>query len=152
MKSIKARINWVENNLLEGFTQSGHKVNMDSGVNSRFASPAELLLQSLAGCSMMDCVLIITKSRKKINKFWVDVEAQEADTYPRVYTKVHLTYNFTGEDLTCELINRAIILSHEKYCRIYAMLYRSIEITSSFNLNGKRNREVEPSMSNISTV
>src|SRR6187455_1146313 len=99
MKTVKAKINWIENYKLEGNTNSNHTVKMDSGEHASAASPAELLLQSLAGCSMMDCLLIISKSRKKIRDFWVDVEAEEAETCPKVYKKIHLTYNFISNEL-----------------------------------------------------
>lgn len=130
-----ARIDWIEGYRLEGKTDNGKTVLMDSGDNSTAASPAQLLLQALAGCTMMDCVLIIGKARKKIEKFWVDVTAEERDVHPRIFTKMHVTYNFVGSELDDEVVKRAISLSEEKYCRVHAMLAASSEITSSYNLN-----------------
>lgn len=130
-----ARVDWIDGYKLEGTTDNGKKVMMDSGENAVAASPAQLLLQSLAGCTMMDCVLIIGKSRKKIEKFWVDVSAEESEGHPRIFEKMHVTYNFIGNELDDELIKRAISLSEEKYCRVHAMLSKSSEITSSYNLN-----------------
>ncbi len=131
-----ARVDWIEGYKLEGKTDNGKTVLMDSGENATAASPAQLLLQSLAGCTMMDCVLIIGKSRKKLEKFWVEVTAEEADEHPKVFTKMHVTYNFTGSELDAATIERAIKLSEEKYCRVHAMLSKSSIITSSYNLNG----------------
>ncbi len=130
-----ARVEWIDGYKLEGTTDNGKKVMMDSGENAAAASPAQLLLQSLAGCTMMDCVLIIGKSRKKIEKFWVDVSAEESEGHPKVFEKMHVTYNFVGSELDDEVIKRAISLSEEKYCRVHAMLSKSSEITSSYNLN-----------------
>ncbi|MBZ0202073.1 MAG: OsmC family protein [Ignavibacteria bacterium] len=130
-----ARVDWIEGYKLKGTTENNQTVLMDSGENAAAASPAQLLLQALAGCTMMDCALIIGKSRKKIEKFWIDVSAEEASEHPRVYTKIHLTYNFTGSELEAATIERAIKLSEEKYCRVHAMLHTSVEITSSYNLN-----------------
>lgn len=130
-----AKVTWIENFKLEGLTDNGKTVMMDTGENAVAASPAQLLLQALAGCTMMDCVLIITKARKTIDKFWVDVTAEEAETHPKVFTKIHVTYNFTGKDLDKETIERAIKLSEEKYCRVHAMLSKSSGITSSYNIN-----------------
>ncbi len=130
-----ARIDWIENYKLEGHTDNGKTVMMDSGENAIAASPAQLLLQALAGCTMMDCVLILTKSRKTIYKFWIDVSAEEAEEHPKVFTKIHLTYNFTGPDLDIKSVERAIKLSEEKYCRVQAMLRPKTEITSSYNIN-----------------
>lgn len=130
-----ARVDWIEGFKLEGHTDNGKTVMMDSGDGAISASPAQLLLQALAGCTMMDCVLIITKSRKTIEKFWIDVTAEEAEEHPKVYTKIHITYSFTGPDLDVPIVERAIKLSEEKYCRVQAMLRPSCEITSSYNIN-----------------
>ncbi|HMQ77989.1 MAG TPA: OsmC family protein [Ignavibacteria bacterium] len=130
-----ARVDWIEGYKLEGLTDNGKKVMMDTGENASAASPAQLLLQSLAGCTMMDCVLIISKSRKKIDKFWVDVAAEESEGHPKIFEKIHLTYNFLGAGLDDEIIKRAISLSEEKYCRVHAMLCKISDITSSYNLN-----------------
>ncbi|MCI0449174.1 MAG: OsmC family protein [Chlorobi bacterium] len=130
-----ATIKWIKNNKLTGYTDNNQIVDMDSGENAEAASQAQLLLQSLAGCTMLDCVLIITKARKKLEKFWVDLKAEEAETHPKVFTNIKLTYNFVGEDLDEATIERAIKLSEEKYCRVHAMLQKSAKITSSYNLN-----------------
>ena len=130
-----AKVTWIENYKLEGQTDNGKTVLMDSGENAVAASPAQLLLQALAGCTMMDCVLIITKARKTIEKFWVDVTAEEADSHPKVFSKIHVTYNFTGKDLDKDIIDRAIKLSEEKYCRVHAMLSKSAVISSSYKIN-----------------
>ena len=131
----KASVIWIGEYKLEGLTDNGKKVIMDTGENASAASPAQLLLQALAGCTMMDCVLIISKSRKKLEKFWVDVEAEEAESHPRIYTKIHLAYNFIGKDLDAATVERAIKLSEETYCRVHAMLNVKAKITSSYNLN-----------------
>jgi putative redox protein len=131
----KASVTWIEGNKLEGLTDNGKTVIMDTGANAAAASPAQLLLQSLAGCTMMDCVLIITKSKKELEKFWVDVEAEEAESHPKIFTKIHLTYNFIGKDLDAQTVERAIKLSEETYCRVHAMLNVKAKITSSYNLN-----------------
>ncbi|NOS83804.1 MAG: OsmC family protein [Ignavibacteria bacterium] len=130
-----ARVDWIDGFKLNGTTDSGKTVLMDTGENAIAASPAQLLLQALAGCTMMDCVLIIGKSRKKIDKFWVDVAAEESGGHPNIFNKIHVTYNFIGSELDDEVIKRAISLSEEKYCRVHAMLSKSSEISSSYNLN-----------------
>lgn len=133
----KATVNWIEGYKLEGITSNKLSVMMDTGENAIAPSPAQLILQALAGCTMMDCVLIITKARKNLEKFWIDVETEEAETHPKVYTKIHLTYNFVSPDLDAATAERAINLSEEKYCRVHAMLVKSAELTSSYKLNPK---------------
>ncbi len=130
-----ARVDWIEGFRLEGSTDNGKKVHMDTGENATAASPAQLLLQALAGCTMMDCVLIIGKARKRIDKFWIDISAEESGGHPNIFNKIHVTYNFAGSELDDDLIKRAISLSEEKYCRVHAMLSKASEISSSYNLN-----------------
>ena len=133
----KAKINWLEGYKLEGFTDNNKTVMMDTGEHAAAASPAQLVLQSLAGCTMMDCVLIFTKARKHLKKFWVDVDAEEADALPRIYKKIHMTYNIESDDLTRGDVENAIYLSEQKYCRVHAMLEGKVELTSSYIINGK---------------
>jgi putative redox protein len=130
----KATVNWKEGFKLEGKTHSGQTVLMDTGEGAVAASPAELVLQALAGCTMIDCVLILTKARKQIMEFYVDVEAEEADTIPKVFTKIHLTYNFVSPNLNSNDVERAIKLSEEKYCRVHAMLAGNVKMTSSYQI------------------
>lgn len=128
-----ARVDWLGNGFkLEGTTDNGKKVIMDSGEGAVAASPAQLLLQALAGCTMMDVVLILVKSRKKPDKFWVELEAEEAETHPKVFPKIHLKYNFVGSSLDEASVERAIKLSEENYCRVHAMLRGSTELSSSY--------------------
>lgn len=128
----KATINWIEKFSLEGKTDKGQTVLMDSGEKAIAASPAELLLQSLAGCTMMDCVLIFMKARKNILKFRIDVDAEEVEENPKVYSSIHLTYHIVSDDISNSDAQRAISLSEEKYCRVHAMLSPKVKLTSSF--------------------
>jgi putative redox protein len=83
---------------------------------------------------MIDVVDIILKSRKHLEKCWVDVEAEVADEHPKVYTKIHLTYNFKSPDLDDKVAERAIQLSKEKYCSVTAMLSPTVPITHSHHI------------------
>jgi putative redox protein len=130
----KATVNWIEGFKLEGKTHSGQVVFMDTGENAASASPSELVLQALAGCTMMDCVSILTKARKQIMEFHVDVEAEEAETIPKVFINIHLTYNFVSPNLSSNDVERAIKLSEEKYCRVHAMLAGNVKMTSSYQI------------------
>lgn len=134
---MKTRLNWVENFHLEGTTNTGHIVQMDSapaGKASEGPTPKELLLQALAGCTMMDVVLILEKSRKTLEKFWIDVEGELAKEHPRVFTKIHLKYNFVAQNLDINTVKRAIELSRNQYCAISSMLKKAVEITYSFEI------------------
>ncbi|MGA2667990.1 MAG: OsmC family protein [Ignavibacteria bacterium] len=134
---MKAKINWLHDFRMEGQTESANIVHMDSvpkGEKSAGASPSELILQALAGCTMMDIVIMVSKAKKKIEKFWIDVDADIADDFPKIFTKIHLTYNLLSPDLDDATLERAIKLSEDKYCRVHAMLAKTVNITSSYKI------------------
>lgn len=135
---MKTKVNWVTKFYLEGETDTGHIVKMDSSAGgnvSKGPTPKELLLQALAGCTMMDVAVILEKSRKQIDKFWVDVVADLANEHPKVFTKIHLKYNFASKDLDDNSVKRAIELSKEKYCAISNVLKQAVELTYSYEIN-----------------
>jgi putative redox protein len=134
---MKTKVNWISKFYLEGETDTGHLVKMDSpagGNVTKGPAPKELFLQSLAGCTMMDVAVILEKSRKHIDKFWIDVDSEMANEHPKVFTKIHLKYNFVGKELDDNSVKRAIELSKEKYCAISNILYKTVEITHSYEI------------------
>ncbi len=135
---MKTKVKWIDTFHLEGETDTGHKVPMDSGPAGEITSgptPKELVLQALAGCTMMDVVVILQKQRKEIKKFWIDVDAELAANHPKVFTKINVGYNFVSENLDEESARKAIELSREKYCAVYNMLNKASEITYSVSIN-----------------
>jgi len=134
---MKTKVNWINKLHLEGVTDTGHTLHMDSapaGEETKGPTPKELVLQALAGCTMMDVASMLEKSRKHIEKFWVDVDAEIAKEHPKVFTKIDLSYNFIGHDLDNKSVERAIELSREKYCPVFSMLNKSCEINYSYTI------------------
>ena len=134
---MKTKVNWIENFHLEGETDTGHKVPMDSGPAGKKTAgptPKELVLQGLAGCTMMDVALILQKQRKSPEKFWIDVNAELAPEHPKVFTKISVGYNFISDSLDEETARKAIELSREKYCAVYNMLNKAAEITYTISI------------------
>jgi putative redox protein len=128
-----------------GKAGSGHWATMDGSSNFRGSeganSPKELLLNALGGCTGADVASILYKMKEKISRFEISLNADVSEEHPKVFTKIHLTYKFWGEDLKEENISKAISLSQEKYCSVSAMLKNSVDITYSheINSNGKDN-------------
>lgn len=135
MAKAFARVDWLEKEYFQGTTDKGTKVPMESappGIAPRGPTPKELVLHALAGCTLIDVLSIIQKSRKKLAKCWAEVEAEIAETYPKKYTRIHLTYHFVSPDLDAGVAERAIKLSREKYCSVTAML--NVEITCDYEI------------------
>lgn len=126
------KLEWKENMNFTAYTPSGHEVEIDSspkvGGRDTAARPMELMLVSLAGCTAMDVVSILSKMKAKPEGFRVEVEYERAPEHPKVYTKLHLKYIFKGE-VDREKAQKAIELSQNKYCSASAMLRKVTDLT-----------------------
>lgn len=126
---MKASLDLVEQMHFVGTTDNGHTVHFDTspenGGTGSAASPMQMMLQSVAACSAIDIVSILQKRRKHIGHLHIDMTAERADTYPRVFTSIHLCYTVTSTDVTESELERAIVLSQEQYCSASAVLQRS---------------------------
>ncbi len=96
----------------------------------------EVVLSGLGGCSAIDVMLILQKSRQSVRHCEIEIDAQRAETIPNVFTHIHLHYRLTGDQLDPKKIARAIDLSKEKYCSVTKMLENTAEISSSFEIVG----------------
>lgn len=123
--------------LLEGENDTGNKIILDSaasvGGKNRGPRPLQLMLLSLAGCTSMDVLSILQKKREPLQDFQCIVTAEQADTHPKVYTKIHIEYVITG-DVKEQSVERAIELSEKVYCPAQAMLRPAAQITSSYRI------------------
>ena len=112
---------------------TGHDVTMDAakefGGRDRGPRPKQLLLAALAGCTGMDVMSILGKMKVELDGFRIVARANLTDEHPRVYSKIELVYEFSGEDLPMEKITKAVELSQEKYCGISAMLRMSCPLS-----------------------
>ena len=94
----------------------------------------ELVLLALGSCSGCDVVSILNKKQVVLQGFEINIDAERSENYPKVFTKIHLDYIFYGKDINPLHVERAITLSKEKYCSVYAMLKNSVSITSSYKI------------------
>ncbi len=122
-----------------GRSNSGHWIPMDGPADFNGSDSAvrskELVLIGLGGCTGADVTSILNKMRENISDFKIDIDAEVAEEHPKVYTKIHLTYKFWGNDLKEENIKKAINLSQDRYCSVSAMLKKAVEITHSYEIN-----------------
>lgn len=130
---MKARVKWVEGVTFVGESGSGHAVAIDgapeNGGRNLGMRPMELVLAGAAGCTAFDVVLILKKGRHPVADVVVTAEAERADTEPRVFTRIHLTYTVAGRGLDPKQVERAIKLSKDKYCSATIMLAKTAEVT-----------------------
>ncbi|PXX43904.1 OsmC family protein [Undibacterium pigrum] len=119
-------------------TGSGHAVLMDGapdgGGRNLAPRPMEMVLLGTGGCSAYDVVLILRKGKQDIRGCDVKLTAERADTEPKVFTKINFHFVVRGRQLKPNLVERAIKLSHEKYCSASIMLAKTAEMTHSFEI------------------
>lgn len=103
------------------------------GGHSAGARPMETILMGLGGCSAFDVIEILRKQRLKIDEFKIIVDGERVKDIPSVFSKINIHFILKG-NLEENKVKRAIDLSVKKYCSVAAMLCKSVEITSSYEI------------------
>jgi putative redox protein len=119
-------------------TGSGHLIHMDGapdgGGRNLAPRPMETLLVGAGGCTAYDVVLILKRGRHAVTGCQVKLQAERAAEDPKVFTKIHLHFVVTGKGVPATAVERAVALSHEKYCSATIMLAKTAEVTTSFEV------------------
>lgn len=135
---MKARIKWVDGMTFIGESESGHGIVMDAspevGGRNLGPRPMEMLLLGAGGCSSIDVMMILKKSRQAVSDCYVEMSAERAETDPKVFTKIHMHFVVKGKDIKPEAVEKAVKLSAEKYCSASIMLGATAEMTHDFEV------------------
>jgi putative redox protein len=119
-------------------TGSNHVVAMDGapegGGRNLAPRPMEMVLLGAGGCTAYDVVVILRKSGQAVTGCEVKVTSERAETDPKVFTRIHMHFVVRGKALKRNVVERAIQLSHDKYCSASAMLGKTAGITKDFEL------------------
>lgn len=122
----------------DAHTGSGHITSMDGapegGGNNLAPRPMELVLAGTGGCTAYDVVLILKRGRQAVTGCDVTLTAKRAEVDPKVFTEIHFHFTVTGKGLNVATVERAVALSHEKYCSASIMLAHSVTITHSVSV------------------
>ena len=135
---MKARVKWVEGATFVGESGSGHAIVMDgppeSGGRNIGIRPMEMLLIGMGGCTAFDVVMILNKARQPVADCVVEIEAERAETVPKVFTRIHVHFIVSGDGLSDKQVARAVQLSAEKYCSASIMLGKAAEISHDYEI------------------
>jgi len=131
---MKASVKWIGEELFMGTSDSGHTVVLDANGGALAPSPLEAVLISLGGCSSVDVVSILEKTRQKISGCRVDISATRVDSVPKLFSDIHLHFVITGNGVAAKHVERAVNLSADKYCSVALMLNKSVNITHDFEI------------------
>lgn len=119
-------------------TGSGHVLTMDGspdgGGRNLAPRPMETVLAGSGGCSAYDVVTILRRGRHDVRGCSVKLQAERASSDPKVFTRIHMHFVVSGHQLDNDAVARAVALSHEKYCSATAMLVKTAQVSTSFEL------------------
>jgi putative redox protein len=131
---MKAQVKWLGEELFMGTSESGHTMVLDANGGALAPSPLESVLISLGGCSSVDVVSILQKTRQTISGCHVDISGTRVDSVPKLFEKIHLHFVITGTDVEAKHVERAVSLSADKYCSVALMLNANVDITHDFEI------------------
>ena len=149
---MECTVSWTGSNATNGSrsgmtflaeTGSGHTLVMDgapdagkpeNGGANLAPRPMETLLAGTGGCTAYDVVLILKRGRHDVQGCSVKLSSERAAVDPKVFTQIHMHFIVTGRGLAASAVERAIAMSHEKYCSATIMLGKTAAITTSFEL------------------
>ena len=137
---MECTINWVPSSgmVFAAETGSGHLLTMDGapdgGGRNLAPRPMDTVLAGTGACTAYDVVLILRRGRHDVRGCKVRLEADRAESDPKVFTRIHMQFVVTGVGLAADAVERAVRLSHEKYCSASAMLAHTAKITTGFEI------------------
>ncbi len=137
---MECKVKWQEADGMTfiATTGSGHIVPMDVSVDiggkNLAPRPMELLLVGAAGCSSIDIVMILKKSRQQIEACEVEVKSIRAEADPKVFTHINFHFTVKGINIDRNKVEQAIKLSHEKYCSASIMLSKTAQLKFTFDI------------------
>ena len=136
---MKASIRWMKDAQFIAQSESGHTLIIDGppdhGGKNLGARPMEMVLMGLGGCTSIDVIDILKKSRQDVTDCVTQLTAERATTIPAVFTKIHIHFVVTGKALKARQVERAIELSATKYCSATLMLQKGgVEVTHDFEI------------------
>ena len=137
---MECTVNWMPDSGMAWVaeTGSGHLIAMDGapdgGGRNLAPRPMETVLAGTGGCSAYDVVLILKRGRHDVRSCQVKLTADRAPVDPKVFTAIRMHFVVGGRGLPAAAVERAIAMSHEKYCSASIMLGKTAAISSSFEI------------------
>lgn len=136
---MECKVKWIDGGMtFLAETGSNHTIVMDgppeAGGKNLAPRPMEMLLAGTGGCTAFDVVTILKKGRHAVKGCEVTLQAERADTEPKVFTKIHFHFRVTGKNLKPEIVERAIKLSKDKYCSASIMLGETAKLSHDFEI------------------
>ena len=131
-------VKWQGKMAFEATTEGGHSVLMDAspevGGEDRGPRPMEMVLMGLGGCTGIDVVLMLQKSKQAVTDCQIEISAERSDSVPKIYSKIHVHFKVFGKELNEKKVKRAVDLSAEKYCSVSKMLEATVTMSHDYEV------------------
>ncbi len=131
-------VKWQGKMAFEATTEGGHSVLMDAspevGGEDRGPRPMEMVLMGLGGCTGIDVVLMLQKSKQAVTDCQIEISAERSDAVPKIYSKIHVHFKVFGKELNEKKVKRAVDLSAEKYCSVSKMLEATVTMSHDYEV------------------
>ena len=135
-REARVEVTWAGELRFDAGRPGGPVARLD-GDGATGQSPVDGLLSALAACSGADVVDILAKRRTPAERFRVDARGERREEFPRRFTHIELRFVVDGAGIEMTHVERAIALSHEKYCSVAASLDPSITVSTIAVVNGQ---------------
>jgi putative redox protein len=134
-KETKALVHSAGEGFFIGVTPSGHAQVLETDTErASAATPMELLLIALGGCTAVDVVSILKKKRERVTDYRVEVRGTRREEHPRAFTRIEVRHVVRGRGVSQRSVAAAVELSETKYCSVAATLRPGVEIVSSYEV------------------
>ena len=130
---VKAMLEWDKELIFRGRTQEGYEIDFDAHVQWG-CKPTDALLLSLAGCMGIDTVMFLQKMKVELTSFKIDIVGDRNPDPPQYYKAINMVLHIAGKNLNAKKVERAISLSHEKYCSVYFSLRDDLDVKVTYEL------------------
>jgi len=125
--TVQAHLKWTDGLQFVARAGEGPAVILDSTDGASGASPMQLVLMGVAGCTAIDIIAILKKKRLDLSRFEIMISGEQSEDHPRRYTKITIVYRLYGKDIKPKAVEQAIALSEKKYCSAMASLNAEFE-------------------------
>jgi putative redox protein len=125
--AIQAQLKWIDGMQFIARAGDGPAVVIDNPESKGGASPMQLVLIGIAGCTAVDVISIMQKKRANVNDFQVNITGERAEEHPKRFTNIRIEYVLSGKGIKPNAVEQAIQLSETKYCSAMASLNASFE-------------------------
>ena len=126
---------WVSGMAFEA-QLGNHTLRMDTtgeGGHDTGPGPKKLMLAALAGCTGIDVVSILQKMKVLFSDFTINIDAGLTDEHPKIYKDVVVKYVIKVDSANQDKMIKAVELSKQKYCGVYAMFTSFCTVTTQID-------------------